>query len=123
VDANVAEAPQPLAKASGPAQVSKKGQENGKLARRNNRNGVGRIMPGDDSASEDEREDEEGKPCLQHSLESACLNTWRMRLLEIGNFFLGTLLHTIVISYEGVTTFFTIVSKGNTEVLLGGLYL
>ena len=50
-----------------------------------------------------------------------------MRLLEIGNFFLlfilGTLLHTIVISYEGVTTFFNIVSKGNTEVLLGGLYL
>lgn len=73
MDANVAEAPQPLAKASGPAQVSKKGQENGKLVRRNNRNGVGRIMPGDDSASEDEREDEEGKPCLPHSLDYVVL--------------------------------------------------
>lgn len=46
---------------------------------------------------------------------------------EIRNFFslfiLGSLLHTIVISYEGTTTFFDIVSERNTQVLLGGLYL
>lgn len=104
MDPIVAEAPQPKAKTSGPAQVSKKGQENGKLIRRNNRNGVGRIMPGDDSASEDEREDEEGKPCLQHSLDYVvlCVSTlggWG--LLEIGNFFslsiLESLLDTLVI--------------------------
>lgn len=46
-------------KKGGPALESVKG-ENGKVVRRKNRNGMGRIMPGDDSASEDEREEGQG---------------------------------------------------------------
>jgi len=37
---------------------SKKGQENGKSVKRSTRNTLGRIIPGDDSASEDEDDGE-----------------------------------------------------------------
>lgn len=39
---------------------SKKGMENGKVIKRSSRNATGRIMPGDDSGSDDDREDGEG---------------------------------------------------------------
>lgn len=38
--------------------ASKKGQENGKSVKRNTKNVLGRILPGDDSASEDEDDGE-----------------------------------------------------------------
>jgi hypothetical protein len=44
----------------GPALKESVKGENGKVVRRKNRNGMGRIMPGDDSASEDEREEGQG---------------------------------------------------------------
>ncbi|CAK9194396.1 unnamed protein product [Sphagnum troendelagicum] len=45
----------------GPALKESVKGENGKVVRRKNRNGMGRIMPGDDSASEDEREEGQGE--------------------------------------------------------------
>lgn len=50
----------PEAKAVVVKRGSKKGQENGKSVKRSTRNAIGRIIPGDDSASEDE-DDGEGK--------------------------------------------------------------
>jgi ATP-dependent RNA helicase DDX46/PRP5 len=48
-------------KKGGPALKESVKGENGKVVRRKNRNGMGRIMPGDDSASEDEREEGQGE--------------------------------------------------------------
>lgn len=55
-DAVESEAPEskPVVAKSG----SGKGQDNTKSVKRNNRNTLGRIMPGDDSASEDEDDGE-----------------------------------------------------------------
>ncbi|CAM6041238.1 unnamed protein product [Sphagnum compactum] len=61
-DVSTVEAPivEVAEKKGGPALKESVKGENGKVGRRKNRNGMGRIMPGDDSASEDEREEGQG---------------------------------------------------------------
>jgi hypothetical protein len=66
----------PESKPSFANRASKKGQENSKFIKKSTKNIIGRIMPGDDSASEDE-DDGEGNTTNVIYVKLISLRSWQ----------------------------------------------